>query len=127
MLLSPYFITGFSDGEGSFSLIIKENLKFKTGWGVELAFVIILHTKDGPILDSIKSSLGGIVIISKQSSRDAFRFRVGSANELGLVIEHFDKFNKWKIRWLSSFQTSFLNIFAKIAFVTGGIRKACCH
>lgn len=29
--LSPYFITGFSDGEGSFSLIIKENSRFKTG------------------------------------------------------------------------------------------------
>ncbi len=29
--LSPYFITGFSEGEGSFSLIIKENSLFKTG------------------------------------------------------------------------------------------------
>ena len=29
--LNPYFITGFSDGEGSFVIIIRRNSKFKIG------------------------------------------------------------------------------------------------
>lgn len=96
--LSPYFITGFSDGEACFSLIIKTNPNFKTGWGVELNFVIVLHKKDLPLLESINFTLGGIGIVSK-GSKDTFRFRVGSAKNLELLIEHFDKFPLISDKW----------------------------
>ena len=33
--LNPWFLTGFTDGEGSFSVIIDKNNKRKLGWRVE--------------------------------------------------------------------------------------------
>jgi len=42
----PWFITGFSDAESCFSINIRKNKEFKSGWRVEAHFYIGLHKKD---------------------------------------------------------------------------------
>jgi LAGLIDADG endonuclease len=56
--LNPYYVTGFTDGEGCFLINIRPNSKMKTGYSVELVFKIALHLKDKLLLEKIKSFFG---------------------------------------------------------------------
>lgn len=53
---NPWFITGFSDAEGCFSVNINlnKNNKLKLRWKVQAFFSITLHKKDLAILEKIK-------------------------------------------------------------------------
>ena len=53
--LNPYFVTGFSDAEASFIILILKEPKNKTNWTVKTRFSIGLHKKDTLILELIKS------------------------------------------------------------------------
>ena len=52
--LNPWFITGFTDGEGSFILTIIKDNKYKLGWRAACRFVISLNKKDLKLLNKIK-------------------------------------------------------------------------
>lgn len=47
--LNPWFISGFTDAEGSFMVKIRKNSKYKLGWYVVPAFSITLYSKDLPL------------------------------------------------------------------------------
>ena len=104
--LDPWLITGFADGEGSFSVSghpfspllklrrgekgISENKNSKLGLTVQPRFTIGLHKKDKPLLQKIQSSLG-IGKIYEQGSQ-LNQFRVESLKEVELVLKHFQKY-----------------------------------
>ena len=48
--LDPNFVTGFTDAEGSFIVILAKDPIFKLGWRVKLYFEIGLHNKDLELL-----------------------------------------------------------------------------
>ena len=52
-LLSPWFVTGFTDAEGSFLIIIRKKSDTKTGFRVEVRFQIELNRKDEGLLKLI--------------------------------------------------------------------------
>ena len=56
--LNPWFITGFSDAEGSFIVSVYRSESSKLKWRVTAYFSIHLHNKDIAILESIKQTLG---------------------------------------------------------------------
>lgn len=90
--LDPWYLTGFTDGEGSFSISIREFPNFKAGWKVEPRFTIGLHKRDLPLLKLIQYTFGGIGTISSQGS-GAYSWRVSSLNDLvKVIIPHFDKY-----------------------------------
>ena len=88
--IEPWFITGFVDGEGSFSISIIRHNGFNTGWCVKPIFQIGLHKKDLSLLEQIKSffSVGSIY----KDGSQMVHFRVESVKDLVLVISHFDKY-----------------------------------
>ena len=89
--LNPFFVTGFSDGEGCFSINLTKNQKYKTGFNVALFFSIGLDVKDKVILERIKIFFGPQVgHISKQGAR-SLQFRVHSIKDLKIIIDHFDE------------------------------------
>jgi len=49
--IHPYYITGFEDGEGYFSISIWEDKKNKLGWSVQPEFGIAFHRKDIVLLE----------------------------------------------------------------------------
>ena len=53
--IDPWWITGFSDGEGCFLISVCKNEKYKTGWSVEPCFSIVLHKKDKAVLERIQA------------------------------------------------------------------------
>ena len=86
--ISPWFITGFSDAEGCFSIKIQPNVKLKTKWRVRPVFSITLHLKDLSLLEVIQKALG-VGQISK-SGEKAVIYAVDSIKEMPVIINHFD-------------------------------------
>jgi len=88
--LNPWFITGFIDGEGCFSITIFKSNTHKTGWQIKLEFKLNLHEKDKALLEQLQNyfSVGQIF---KQGPEN-IRFIVQSVKDLGAVINHFDQF-----------------------------------
>nr|YP_009945084.1 LAGLIDADG endonuclease [Monilinia laxa]QOE17448.1 LAGLIDADG endonuclease [Monilinia laxa] len=88
--LDPSYVTGFTDGEGSFMLTIIKDNKYKTGWRVACRFAISLHKKDIILLNKIKNffNTGNVYYTGK----DASQYRVESLKGLENIINHFDKY-----------------------------------
>ena len=90
-ILAPWFITGFTDGEGCFGLYIYKNKASKMGWYVFLDFKITLHARDRDLLDLIKNYFGKVGVISKHGEQ-YINYGIRSLKDLQIIINHFDKF-----------------------------------
>ena len=88
--LSPYFISGFYDGEGCFTTSIAQSKTNKIGWAVFPLSQIKLHAKDKPVLVEIKKFIG--VGRITQQGPNAVKLRVQSFKELETIIIHFSKY-----------------------------------
>lgn len=88
--LNPWFIAGFTDGEGCFSFTLVENKTLKTGWEVRIAFEIAINEKDKALLENIKQHLGVGKIYKKGSNQ--VRLLVTTLKEIKILVEFFDKF-----------------------------------
>ena len=87
---NPWFWTGFTDGEGSFIIIIYKDKEYKTGWCVIPCFKISLHKKDLALLDQIKSHF--VVGNITKHGPLSIQYRVTSIKDLFAIIDHFDKY-----------------------------------
>lgn len=88
--LNPYYITGFIDGEGCFSISIFKDSRRLIGWQVKPVFSIYLHNKDLNLLEAIQRTFG-VGKIYKHGN-DSMQYRVSSLNNLLVITEHFDKY-----------------------------------
>jgi len=86
--LNPFYITGFSDAESSFSLIWN-----KRGRGaIQPCYKISLHIKDLNLLENIRAFWGGVGSIGKHGE-NTIQYQVRSLKELtNVIIPHFDKY-----------------------------------
>ena len=92
LLNKPWFITGFTDAEGCFLIIIRKEPKYKLGWRLEPNFIINLHKKDIEVLKLIQSYFEGVGRIGKERN-GCCDFTVGSINQILIkIIPHFDKY-----------------------------------
>lgn len=88
--LDPNWVTGFSDAEGCFSVIIEMSSLLK--WKVRVSYEINLHTKDIAILHQIKRFFGVGSIYTK-SNKNLCVYRVTTAKDLiAVIIPHFTKY-----------------------------------
>ena len=94
--VDPWFITGFTDGEGCFTCSVLKSSSYKFGWEIQLSFQIKLHVRDYPILLRIQHGLGGIGTVASHQSSCALR--VKKLNELIELMIFFDKYPliSWK-------------------------------
>lgn len=90
--LPPYFITGFSDGESTFSFSICKDSGIKLGWSIIPCYSIELHGKDIALLSKIQSFFGvGKISIRKRNSSAVYA--VKSLKDLtNVIIPHFIKY-----------------------------------
>lgn len=89
--LNPYWVTGFTDGEGSFRVRIRKDSRSRVGWAVALVFQLTVHLKDYMILEQLKSYFG-VGKIYNQDSKRAAVFMVESLKDLIYIVDHFDKY-----------------------------------
>lgn len=90
--IHPGFITGFVDGEGSFSISLLKDPKYKCGWRVKPVFTLGLHIKDEILLKDIQNSIGSSVGKIYNPKVDLVQLRVFSVKDLLKVFKHFDQF-----------------------------------
>ena len=75
-----YWLIGFVEGEGSFTVIIQESKSKKTTDNIGLRFVITQHSKDSVLIDNISNYLGcGKCYFSR--------------NEVNLIVSTFSDLN----------------------------------
>jgi hypothetical protein len=55
--LNPYWVTGFTDAEGTFTIVIDKITKRKIGWRIQSKFQISLHVRDLPLLLKSKAKI----------------------------------------------------------------------
>jgi len=88
--MDPFFLTGFTDAEGSFTLHIRSNDKYTSKWKVQYGFTIGIHKKDIAILESIQLTLGVGKLFTM--GKEGVQFRVESLENISVVIDHFNKY-----------------------------------
>ena len=88
--INPWFLTGFTDAEGCFSILIQPNSHYKTNWRIKPIFSIGLHKKDTDLLERIKSywTVGKI----HKHGKDSVQYRVETVKDLQIIVDHFDKY-----------------------------------
>nr|YP_009262127.1 LAGLIDADG endonuclease [Chrysoporthe deuterocubensis]AMX22202.1 LAGLIDADG endonuclease [Chrysoporthe deuterocubensis] len=89
--ISPWFVTGFADGEASFMLWVRKSDRVKTGWQVSGVFFIHLHAKDLLLLQGIQAFFGGVGAIHKGSEK-SYKYTVSAIKELDVIIAHFSEY-----------------------------------
>jgi hypothetical protein len=89
--LNPWAVTGFTDAEGCFYLIIRPKSSTKTQWGINLYFSIILNNKDKKLLEEIQHFFG-VGSITEKTTRPEVQYSVTSIKDLEKIVNHFDNF-----------------------------------
>lgn len=91
--LNPWFITGFVDAEGSFTITVIKDPRYKAGYRVEFIFSISLHKKDLAILMLIQAYFGGFGKIKLATTKDKASFVLRSRKQITeVLLPHFDLF-----------------------------------
>ena len=120
--MNPWFLTGFTDAEGCFTIGVVKNKKYKVGWTVKLRFQLGVNEKDKFLLLQSKNFFGvGNIYVSES----AVQFIVQSVNDLAVIIKHFDKFSlitKKKIDF-ELFKQVFNIVINKEHITEEGLRK----
>lgn len=96
MSINPYYISGFCDGEASFTFSLTR------GKSVNLYFAIKLNHDDSLLLEKIQTFFGGIgkiyrvkeVLPGKNPwhTKASVYFRVTRIGELQKIVNHFDQY-----------------------------------
>ena len=89
--VNPWFITGFSDAESSFSVQFNKN---KYGaYQVQPVFSIELHYKDLLLLEQIQTFFKGKGTITINNNKNSVMFRVRKLEDIiGIIIPHFKEY-----------------------------------
>jgi hypothetical protein len=95
MSLSADYIVGFTDGEGSFCVFIRQPKKQTWNTRVECHYYIKLREDDVGLLRKIKDTLGcGRISFQKEyreNQRDNYRYQVSNLRDLSEIIIPFFK------------------------------------
>ena len=85
--LTPNWITGFTDAEGCFTVILTKKSTLK--WRIIVSFEINLHSKDILILNSIKDFFG-VGSVTTRVDKNLSVYRVTKLDDLvKVIIPHF--------------------------------------
>lgn len=97
-VLNPYYIAGFVDGEGCFSIAIYKHKERRHGLDIKLAFEIELRADDREILERLQRTLdcGNIYALNyeRYNWHPHVKFKVGSLADLqAKIIPFFKKYS----------------------------------
>jgi len=88
--LNPYYVTGFTDAEGSFLINIQSRSTLRLGYSISLSFKLKLHSKDKELLERI---LNFFKIGKIYTRKDGYiEYIVNSMKDLEVIINHFNNY-----------------------------------
>ncbi len=91
-MLNPYYVSGFADGEGSFSVTVSPRKTLKCGWEIRPSFSISQNKSSRGVLYQLKDFFKcGYVRPSRGDN--TVKYEVRGLKELQLkIIPHFEKY-----------------------------------
>ena len=92
VMKNPWYVTGFTDGEGCFNISFNFRTKFKTGIEVRPSFSITLNKRDLNLLKEINDffKVGGIRFSKKDQ---CYKYEVRNIKDLmKVIIPHYEKY-----------------------------------
>lgn len=91
-MLNPYYVTGFADGEASFSVTISPKPHLKVGWEIRPSFSISQNKASRGVLFKIKNFFGcGSIRPSRKDN--TYKYEVRALEDLkNKIIPHFEKY-----------------------------------
>jgi hypothetical protein len=90
LIFHPYWITGFTDAEGCFSIKYTQSSKYILKWTVQAQFQIKLHERDLVLLNRIKDFFG-VGTLVKDGTKLSYTVK-SIENLTNVNIPHFNKF-----------------------------------
>lgn len=97
-LLKPYFVTGFSDGEASFTASVNPRTDYKDHWRTRVVVPaspakIGLHLQEYPLLLSIQAYFNGVGGVYKDLKYNKAYYNVSKPEDLmNVIIPHFKSY-----------------------------------
>lgn len=90
--LNPWFVTGYTEGEGSFSIRIRTNSSSSFGYRISIVYSIgaEINPLNLELLEKIKDYFGGVGSISKSGMM--YYYEVSSPKALINIRNHFEQF-----------------------------------
>lgn len=90
--LDPWFITGYTDGEGSFSIRLRAKSNSQFGFHISIVYSISaeINPLNLKLLEQVKEYFGGVGSISR--SGNMYNYEVSSIKSLVNVRKHFEEF-----------------------------------
>jgi len=86
--LNPSWVTGFTDAEGTFTVVFDKVNTRKLNWRIQPKFQISLHVRDLPLLLKVQQFFGNIGSVSESESMAIYS--VSSVKDLvKTIIPHF--------------------------------------
>ena len=87
--LSPYFITGLTEAEGSFSIVKHKDKRAKYNTNISLSFRITMLSNEAELLNMVKSFFG-CGYIAAEDKRGAITFAIRDIDSINnIVVPHF--------------------------------------
>lgn len=95
--LDPWYVTGFTDGEGCFLINVRPKSKRSNGYSVELVFRLHLHSRDRALLEKIRDffGVGRLTAVSENHAQ----YWVGTLEDILVIVKHFDKYPLITQKW----------------------------
>jgi hypothetical protein len=90
--LKPEWVTGFTDAEGCFGVVVVKNPELRLGWEIRLTFSISLHKKDLALLKMIQAFFEGHGRISENHGKSSVQYVVTGIDTLTVIVSHFDQY-----------------------------------
>lgn len=91
--LNPYFITGFTDAEGSFTVTIYPDKEMKSGIRVLAEFKLGLNKRDLDLLKLIKNNFGEIGNLYYNETLNSWLYKVSKIKDIqNVIIPHFKRY-----------------------------------
>lgn len=88
-----YYLLGFADAEGCFSISLKKEKTTRFGWALDPLFQITQHKKSREILETFKKELRCGRIIEKPGQKDLSLYLVDNRRQLvEKIIPFFEKY-----------------------------------
>jgi len=90
--LNPFFVTGFTEGEGSFYVAVYPRQKNKIGWEVRPSFSLSQNKRDKTLLYMLKDFFASGTIRPNRKD-NTLKYEVRDLNSLkNIIIPHFDSY-----------------------------------
>ncbi len=88
-----FYILGFVDAEGCFSVSLKQQKTTRFGWVLDPLFQVTQHKNNRIVLEKIKGELGCGRIIDKPGQKDTLIYLVDNRRQLNeKIIPFFEKY-----------------------------------